>query len=36
LFGEDARYILKENWWGRTDLQAAHVGDLKEGETSQF
>jgi hypothetical protein len=36
LFGEDARYILMENWWGWTDLQAAHVGDLKEGETSQF
>jgi hypothetical protein len=36
LFGEDARTILKEYWWGRLDLVAEHLGDLKDGETSQF
>ncbi len=36
LFGEDARLILNEKWWGRIDLLATHLGDLREGETSQF
>jgi hypothetical protein len=36
IFGDDARTILGVNWWGRLDLIAEHLGDLKEGETSQF
>jgi hypothetical protein len=36
LFGDDARTILGVNWWGRLDLIAEHLGELKEGETSQF
>jgi hypothetical protein len=36
IFGDDARNILGVNWWGRLDLVAEHLGDLKEGETSQF
>lgn len=36
LFGDDARQILGETWWGNLELKAQHWGDLKEGETSQF
>jgi glycosyltransferase involved in cell wall biosynthesis len=36
IFGDDARTILGVNWWGRLDLVAEHLGDLNEGETSQF
>lgn len=36
LFGDDARHILGETWWGNLELKAQHWGDLKEGETSQF
>ena len=36
IFGDDARTILGVNWWGRLDLVAEHLGELKEGETSQF
>ena len=36
LFGADAREILNEYWWGNSELKAEHLGDLKEGQTSQF
>jgi hypothetical protein len=36
LFGDDARQILGETWWGNLELKAQHWGDLKEGQTSQF
>jgi hypothetical protein len=36
IFGDDARTILGVNWWGRLDLVAEHLGELNEGETSQF
>jgi len=36
LFGDDARQILGETWWGNLELKAEHLGDLKNGETSQF
>lgn len=36
LFGDDARQILGETWWGNLELKAQHWGDLKKGETSQF
>jgi len=36
LFGDDARQILGETWWGNLELKAQHWGDLKDGETSQF
>ena len=36
IFGDDARTILGVNWWGRLDLIADHLGELKEGEISQF
>jgi hypothetical protein len=36
IFGDDARTILGVHWWGRLDLVAEHLGDLNEGETSQF
>ena len=36
IFADDARTILGVNWWGRLDLVADHLGELKQGETSQF
>jgi hypothetical protein len=35
LFGSDCRK-LGINWWVNTDLKANHLGELNEGETSQF